>query len=391
VSFFTVPRVFGYIAPMTASRKPSVLVIGAGGVGCAALGHLAARGVGRLGLADPDRVEASNLPRQLLYDEADIGRPKAEVAAARLGALAGASVRIEARVARIAGDEKWLGGYDVVIDAADRAATKLALHDALVRRCVPYVYAAATGWSAQVLAVSQGRGCLCCLFGDEAAAIQDGGEAGILGPVAGLSGVLAARQALHLARTGQTDGCGRFRAVDARRGRVQIACVRRDEDCPVCGMKSRRVEKSGMDECERMEVRPGEADRYARQVRLAEVGEAGQERIRTAVARLSGDPSIVEVARVYLAAGGMDAAAAPGECGFGRAACALRKGDGEAFTLRAAAGSHEAAAGLRPSLAPSPLASGLELETAGLMLAVEVFKAALNLAPSSGWSLETSS
>lgn len=144
-----------------------------------------------------------------------------------------------------------------------------------------------------------------------------------------------------------------------------------------------------MEEFERNEARPGAADRYARQVLLAEVGAAGQELVRAAGARLSGDPAIVETARVYLAAGGLDAVAAPDDCGLGRAVCALRGTPGPTLAMHAAAGPCEAEVGLRPSPAPSPLASGLELETAGLMLAVETFKAALGLAPSSGWRLET--
>lgn len=366
------------------------MVIGAGGVGCAALKYLAAQGIDRLGLADHDRVEASNLPRQLLYGEADIGRPKAVVAAGRLAERAG-SVRIEAHETFITGDEEWLGGYDVVLDAADRAATKLALHDALVRRGVPYVYAAASGWCAQVLAIRLGSGCLRCLFGAGAAETSDGGEAGILGPVAGLSGTLAARQALQLARTGRADGCGRFQAIDAFAGRMRVARFPSDPDCPVCGAAQERGKREGMGEVERMETPSGSAHRYARQALLAEVGDDGQARVQAAVARLSGDPSIVEPARAYLAAGGLNVVSGPSADGLDRAACALRAVDGVTFTLRAAAGTCEAEAGLRPALIPSPLAAGVELETAGLMLAVETFKAALGLAPSPGWRVATAS
>jgi molybdopterin/thiamine biosynthesis adenylyltransferase len=220
----------------TRFRPSSIFVVGAGGLGCPALRHLASSGVARLGLAEFDRVEVSNLPRQTLYRETDIGRAKVDVAAEALARLPGsASVTVETYAAVIRGDEEFLSEYDVVIDAIDRADQKLALHDRVVARGIRFVHAAATGWEGQGLSVT-GSGCLRCLFGDSSDPdAPDCRRAGIVGPVVGLVGLLAADEALRLieGRTGRWERS--FWSVDARTGRCRRVPIEPRADCSVCG------------------------------------------------------------------------------------------------------------------------------------------------------------
>ncbi len=212
-----------------------VLVIGAGGIGCPALLHLASRGCPLIGIADFDRVEVSNLPRQILYRPEDIGAPKVIAARDRLMELPGArslSIRVHETVVR--GDEDYLQEYGVVLEAADGAAMKIALHDAIVKRRIPLVHAGALAWSAQGLAVD-GPGCLRCLFGfdadDEA---PDCRRAGIVGPVAGLAGLRAAEEALNLALKRPCRWLGRLWRYDGLNGRSGYVEVPARADCPVC-------------------------------------------------------------------------------------------------------------------------------------------------------------
>ncbi len=123
-----------------------VLVIGVGGLGAPAATALATAGVGTLGLVDPDAVEVSNLHRQPLYTDADVGRPKVEVAAERLRGLAPA-LRVATWCARFGpSDVHLLRGFDVVLDGTDTIAAKFAVSDAAVTAGVPLVHAGVLGW-----------------------------------------------------------------------------------------------------------------------------------------------------------------------------------------------------------------------------------------------------
>ena len=145
--------------------RATVVVVGVGGIGSPCAWALARAGVGRLRLVDFDRVEESNLPRQVLFSSADVGRPKAVVAAE---ALARHGIALEPVVARfdLAGGPVLVAGADVVVDATDGAATKTLVHAVSVRAGVPFVHAAALGAEGRVLDVPPGgKPCLACLFG----------------------------------------------------------------------------------------------------------------------------------------------------------------------------------------------------------------------------------
>ena len=143
-----------------------VVVIGVGALGTAAAVELASGDIARLGLVDGDRVELSNLHRQLLHGPNDAGRPKAEVAAEKIGVLH-PGVRIAPRSERFSlrNADEILDAYDVVIDATDNAAAKFALNDACVERGVPLVHAGVVGFGGQLLTIVPGEtACLRCLF-----------------------------------------------------------------------------------------------------------------------------------------------------------------------------------------------------------------------------------
>lgn len=209
-------------------KTNSVLVIGAGGLGCAALRHLAASGVDRIGIADCDRVEISNLPRQLLYSHADLGKQKTSAAAEALRRMPGSpSWTIATYDQIVRGDENFLAEYDVVIDCIDQADAKLALHDAVVARGIRFVHAGASGWEGQCLSV-EGPGCLRCLFGSAGEIELDCRRQGVIGPVVGLLGLIAAEEALNprLVR--------RLFSLDALAGRSRHIAFDPEESCSIC-------------------------------------------------------------------------------------------------------------------------------------------------------------
>ena len=183
-------------------RAGSVLVIGAGGLGCPALLYLAAAGVGRIVLLDPDTVDVSNLQRQILYATADAGRPKALAAAERLRAL-NPHIRVEPNIARLtrANALELVRSVDVVLDGSDNFATRYLVNDACVLAGRPFVYGAIQGFEGQVSVFNyRGGPTYRCLFPEPPApgAAPNCAEAGVLGVLPGLVGSLQATEAIKL-------------------------------------------------------------------------------------------------------------------------------------------------------------------------------------------------
>ena len=184
-------------------RQSRVLVIGAGGLGVPVLSYLAGAGVGTIGIVDGDVLDASNLHRQPLYALGDTGKPKAELAAARLRAL-NPEVNVRVHAARLdAGNaSQLLGDYDLAIDCSDNFATKFLLNDACVLARKPAIFASVYQYEGQlqVFRPDTDSACLRCLWPE---ATRDGivgncAEAGVLGPVPGVLGSLQAIEALKL-------------------------------------------------------------------------------------------------------------------------------------------------------------------------------------------------
>src|SRR3954468_19643466 len=174
-------------------KRARVLVIGAGGLGAPALLYLASGGVGTIGIVDFDRVDLSNLQRQVLYTVDDIGEPKARAAARRLNALnPHVQVREHEVVLRAENVRGIFEQYDCVIDGTDQFATRYLVNDACVLLRKPLVSAAIHRFEGQAMTYVPGKGCYRCLFPvpPSAGAVPNCAEAGVLGVLPGVLGAV---------------------------------------------------------------------------------------------------------------------------------------------------------------------------------------------------------
>jgi molybdopterin/thiamine biosynthesis adenylyltransferase/rhodanese-related sulfurtransferase len=219
-----------------------VLVVGAGGLGSPAAFYLAAAGVGTLRLVDDDVVDRSNLQRQILHTDARIGVAKVESAAVALSAL-NPRTRIEAVAERLTSDnvERVLDGIDVVIDGADNFPVRYLLNDACVKLGKPLVYGAVHRFEGQVSVFDAGRGrgvapCYRCLFPEPppADAAPNCSEAGVLGVLPGVIGMLQATEAIKLILGIGEPLSGRLLQFDALAMRFRETRLAPDHDCVVC-------------------------------------------------------------------------------------------------------------------------------------------------------------
>jgi molybdopterin/thiamine biosynthesis adenylyltransferase len=215
-----------------------VLIVGVGGLGGPAALALAAAGVGTLGLVDPDRVETSNLHRQPLYDDGDVGRLKVEVAADRLRHDF-AGLRIEAVAERFeAGDVARLRGWDAVVDGTDTIAAKFAVNDAAVAARVPLAHAGARGTTAQLLTVLPGASaCFRCVFEDAPPPdeVPSCEETGVLGPVVALAGALQASEVVRLLEGRRPAFADRLLTLEIWSGRWRTVPIASNPRCTACG------------------------------------------------------------------------------------------------------------------------------------------------------------
>jgi molybdopterin/thiamine biosynthesis adenylyltransferase len=220
-------------------------VVGAGGLGSAALLYLAAAGVGRLRIIDPEKVEPSNLNRQVLHAAADVGRPKVESAREAILALA-PECRVEAVAERVAeaSAPDLLAGANVVLDCSDNFATRLVVADACWRRGLPLVSAAVLRMEGQLLAVlpAAGSPCYRCLLPEAPPPETAPGAAqvGILGAVAGAMGAIQAVEAVKVLLGAGQDYAHRLLIYDGLAGTFRTLGRTRDPACPVCGKEKAR-------------------------------------------------------------------------------------------------------------------------------------------------------
>lgn len=213
-------------------KSSSVLVVGAGGLGCPALLYLAAAGVGRITIVDPDSVDLSNLQRQVLYTSEDQGRNKAGAAAARLRGL-NPLVRIEAVDARF-DRSNALGltrASDVVVDGSDNFATRYMVNDACAIAGRPFVYGAIQGFEGQVSVFNwRGGPTYRCLFPEppEPGSAPSCAEAGVLGAVTGIIGTAQACEAIKVLTGIGEPLSGRLMILDALTMTTSVIGLRRD-------------------------------------------------------------------------------------------------------------------------------------------------------------------
>lgn len=220
-----------------ALRDASVLVIGAGALGSPVALYLAGAGVGRLGIADDDAVEVSNLHRQLLHFTPDVGTPKTESAAGKLRFL-NPEIIVEPYQVRV--DEANLAGLvegqDLVIDCTDSFATRYAINKACCAAGVDLVEGGVVGWNGLVMTIVPGRtACYRCAFPTEPFDARSCAEAGVLGPAAGVIGSLQALEALKFLTGAQAPLVDEFLSVDLATLETLRVAVSRRPDCPDCG------------------------------------------------------------------------------------------------------------------------------------------------------------
>jgi molybdopterin/thiamine biosynthesis adenylyltransferase len=218
-----------------------IVLLGAGGLGAPAALYLAAAGVGQLTLIDDDRVERSNLHRQVVHADARVGMLKTESARMMLSAL-NPRVRIETRAERLTASnvEALVAGHDVIIDGADNFPARYLLAAASLRLNIPMVYGAVERFSGQVSVFDPRRDdspCYRCLFPEPPAAADapNCSEAGVLGVLPGIVGLLQATEALKLLLQLGDSLVGRLLFFDALDMRFNEARLRRDPSCPGCG------------------------------------------------------------------------------------------------------------------------------------------------------------
>ena len=232
--------------------RARVLCIGAGGLGCPALLYLTAAGVGThetgvLGIVDFDRVEVSNLQRQILFTDTQQGRAKVEAARERLNALnPDVNIRIDEEKLTAQNAPEIMSGYDIIIDGTDNFPAKFLINDAGVRLGKPVIYGSILGFEGQIAVFDSTRGpCYRCLYPQPPAGyVPNCAEAGIIGAVAGMIGTAQAMEAIKLITAHKTFSplIGRLLLVDARTAQSRILDLPKDPACPVCSRQPEEIE-----------------------------------------------------------------------------------------------------------------------------------------------------
>jgi sulfur-carrier protein adenylyltransferase/sulfurtransferase len=219
-------------------KAARVLVVGAGGLGSPAALYLAAAGCGTLGLVDGDRVELSNLQRQVLFDSSDIGQLKAVRGAEHLAAL-NPDIRVNAHPLELtaANVRELFAQYHLILDGTDRLAAHYLINDACVLLQRPLVAAAIHRFEGQLLTYLPGRGpCYRCAFPQgEEAVVANCATAGVLGVLPGVLGTLQATEAIKLITGIGAPLIGRLLTYDALQMRFSEYRLERRRDCAVCG------------------------------------------------------------------------------------------------------------------------------------------------------------
>ena len=212
----------------------SIVVIGTGGLGSPVLTYLAAAGVGRLGLIDGDVVAPSNLNRQFLHGENDIGRPKAYSAKEALTAL-NSEIEITAHAERLTEKNAaaLLAGYDIAIGAVDSFSSRSIINKTCIALDIPYIDGGISGFSGCVV-YSNPPDCACfnCVFPEKSTAKE---AEGVLGTTAGMIGTVAANIALLELLGLKNPVRNKLFLYDGLRMSTSLIEILRSEACPVCG------------------------------------------------------------------------------------------------------------------------------------------------------------
>ena len=216
-------------------KAARVLIVGAGGLGAPASLYLAAAGVGTLVLVDPDHVDRSNLQRQVIYAEGDLGRLKVDAAADALKALnANVDVDGHAILVDASNAHELVTGFDLVLDGTDDFATRFAVNDACVAAGVPLVSGAIGRWTGQV-GVFGAKPCYRCLVPEIPPDAETCSAVGVIGALAGVIGSMMALEAIKLLTGAGEPLAGRLLIYDALGAQTRTVKIGADPECPVCG------------------------------------------------------------------------------------------------------------------------------------------------------------
>lgn len=225
--------------------RARIMIIGLGGLGSPVALYLAAAGVGEIHLVDGDRVEISNLQRQILYKTNHRDKDKAQVAAQQLTA-ANPEIRLHAHV-RMA-DEPWLRGQlpsiDLVLDCTDNLAIRHIVNRVCRELRRPAIMASVRGFSGQLVSFdfsSDPSPCYACLFPPQESeeAVENCSTAGVMGPALGVVGSMQALEAIRWILGLPLASCGRLQLFEAETLELRSLQLQRDNDCPVCGAEGR--------------------------------------------------------------------------------------------------------------------------------------------------------
>ena len=217
----------------------SVLVIGAGGLGSGALAYLAASGIGRIGIAEPDRVELSNLQRQILFETGDIGRSKCDASRDRIEEI-NPDCAVELFQTEFTKDngKSISNGFNLVVDGCDNFTTRFAVNEVCYHAKIPLVSAAISGFSAQLSTFKAYLGaphpCYCCLVPQLPEQEVSCAQEGIIGPLAGMMGSMQALEAIKELLGIGTSLSGSLVAIDALTMDIRRIQLPRDPHCPLC-------------------------------------------------------------------------------------------------------------------------------------------------------------
>ncbi len=223
-------------------KNARVLIVGAGGLGCPSLLYLAGAGVGTLGIIDPDRVDASNLQRQVLYRTEDVGKPKAEVAAEEIRAL-NPNIKVQAYTFLLDASNalELIQNYDFVLDATDNFSARYLVNDACYFLKKPNIFASVTKFEGRLSVFCTENGpCYRCLFpAPPEDQILNCAAEGILGAVPGVLGTLQALETIKLILNIDEPLKGTLALFDLSTLQLRKMTVSPNPDCPLCGVRAR--------------------------------------------------------------------------------------------------------------------------------------------------------
>ncbi len=256
-------------------KQSSVLVVGLGGLGVPASVYLAAAGVGRIGIVDFDPVELSNLQRQFLFSDPDLGRRKVDVAEEKL-AQVNPNITVVTHDVRLDSTNamKIIGEYDVVLDATDNVPSRYLINDACVLQDKPDVYAGVIGFNGQASVFHASRGpCYRCLFSQPPLpnSVKSCEEAGVLNVMPGIMGTIQANQAIGILLGKGTPLIGRLLVFNGLDNTFDEVRFRKNSTCEVCGTNPTITELIDYEEFCGMKQKEGmsEFDVTARELKAA--------------------------------------------------------------------------------------------------------------------------